>query len=413
MGIAGQRGLRDQRRVAALQEQPGGLEVADRELQAGQLRLVAAEVAAGPATSPRIAAAGGRRPRPRGRLGRPSAGRVAVSVGGPTGHVALEAAEVVVEGLPAGQVVEVGRAVAVADGAQRVRGERERLRGLGMQLVEPGARRLAPGSVHRAECSRRRRSTARAGRAGRPGRGVDPPGHAIRNTRTSVDRGGVRGIGGDGQQDLREAGRRGVRAVVQDRGPSPWSLLATISHWAPNSVGEVEDVRRRLVGEGERRHALRLGEPDREVVDHRVRCRRAARRSPPSARARTRVGARGVSAPGRRCRAAARPRTAPSAPTASTAPSHATGRVQPMRRPRRGEARVQRAQRRHDEQHVDGRRGVEERAPGRRDREQQARHEEGDQRRRAPRAAARGRGPATAAPGARSPTAGCPGTAGR
>ena len=59
-------------------------------------------------------------------------------------------------------------------------------------------------------------------------------------------------------------------------------------------------------------------------------------------------------------------------------------RAQPRHRPRPaqsspegGDARVQRAERGHDQQHRDRRRGVEERAPRRRHREQQARREEG------------------------------------
>ena len=138
-----QRGLRHQRRVAALQEQPRALEVADRELQARELRLVAAQLAAGPRHPPRIIrsrrsaapASAALRPRPRRRR---RSGRRPVAP-------SLEGAQLVRERLPAGQVVQVGRAIPVADGAQRVGGVRERLRGFRVQLVEPGARRFAPG----------------------------------------------------------------------------------------------------------------------------------------------------------------------------------------------------------------------------------------------------------------------------
>ena len=62
--------------------------------------------------------------------------------------------------------------------------------------------------------------------------------------------------------------------------------------------------------------------------------------------------------------------------TASSGPSQAIGRVQPIRRPSGREAGVEHAERGDDQQHGRRGRGVEERAPRRRDREQEAGGEE-------------------------------------
>ena len=187
------------------------------------------------------------------------------------------------------EVVEVGAPVAVAHGAQRVRGVRERLRGLRMQLVEPGARRFAPGTIHRAECSRAA-ATARAGpqRSARDARPIRR--QPIRKTRTPGD--GTRrrsGRPGPAARPPWKQAAAGSEPRPGSRATAPCVALATISHSRPElaDLARSSDVRRRLVREREGRDALRLGQPDREVVDHRRASRPAAPRSPPSRRAST------------------------------------------------------------------------------------------------------------------------------
>ena len=220
----------------------------------------------------------------------------------------------------------------------------------------------------RGACRRRRDA-----RRDRHARARDPE-HA-----DALDGLGVRRVVGDRQQDLLEARRRPGRAR---RGPpatgrgSAWRRSATWRRSGSRGRGRPPASRRAARGSGTRSvSASQIGKswmtgalPSSGAPMDAI-CSASTRRCGPWRRRcrRSRQERDREQRRARRSRAAG--------------PSHATGRVQPSRRPSGGDARVERAERGHDQQqHVDRRRGVEEGAPGRRHREQQARREEGQQR---------------------------------
>src|SRR4051794_3723666 len=235
----------DERGVATLEEQPRALEVSDRELQAGQLGLVDAELGPGATGAP---APGGGRGAGAPRLGRgrgPCVGGCAIACR--LGHavravacvrqhpgldVVLEAGEVVPERLPAPELLEVRGSVAVANAAEAVRRVAERLVRLGVQLVVPAHGRLRAGGIHRAECIGAHgygRSRSAVGASPTPA----TPLHAMRNTRTFSIAATSSGSGGIGS-------RTSWKPVASGSGPSrtaghePRSGLDVMSHWAPN-----------------------------------------------------------------------------------------------------------------------------------------------------------------------------------
>ncbi len=276
-------------------------------------------------------------------------------------------------GLPPCQLVEVGLAVAIADGPQRVRREREGFRRFGVELVVAARGRLAAGCIHRPECIGRaghgegdRAGSARA--AARHAGAGDPEHPDVARWRRR--RPGRRA----GAADLLEAGRVGVRPV-EHRRPSAVPGLGDDEPAGPEVRGEVQHVRRATrPGSASVGTALGLGEPDREVVDDGAAAveRRADRRQLPCEHV---VGALRV--PG----AAAERRQ--EGDREQGRGEDREQRPEPGHRPRpalasgqRGDAGVERPERGHDQEHRHRHRCVQERPPRRRDREQQARREE-------------------------------------
>ncbi len=370
-GRAGQVVGGHERVVAALDEQPRRLEVADGELEARELRLVAADRVAGlgrvGAGDPELVIGRARPPRrapPRGR--RATSSSLARSRSARSSSSASQL----------GDLVDVRLAVAVADTraacwprSQALQPPRRGARRSGQPRarpeVHPSARVYRPWRSFRRPHGRFRCRGARDAGAGDP----EHP-HVL-------DRLGIGRVVGDRQQDLLEAGGIGVGAV-EDRGPRAVvrsrSRSATSRRSARRGRGRPPASRRAgrawTRAPSPRARSGSRGSP--------ARSRRAARRWRPS---RGRSPGRCAPSPTRRPRspAAARTENSSEAKIASVGPSQATGRVQPRRLPSLAMPGVERAEGGDQQQHVDRGRGVEEGAPGRRDREQQARREEREQ----------------------------------
>ena len=160
-------GVADEAGVAALEEEPRRFEVAQRDLELGQLRLLLAELAT-EARRHRPAGPGSGRPRRRPparprRRRRPRRDLAALGADGRAIRpAALDRVELVAERLPAGELVGVGVAVALADGAQRVRAVPDRLRRFGAQTVDP---RVAAGARVVARTGRRPLASEYTGRS--------------------------------------------------------------------------------------------------------------------------------------------------------------------------------------------------------------------------------------------------------
>ena len=140
---------RDEAAVAALQEEPGRLQIAESDLELGEVRLVGAEL---PSQRPDI---GAECPDP-GILGTGLGGLGSTCVrrrpiGRAIGNdepracrrrAPLELVELVAERLPSAQSLAVRGAVALADAPQDVGAIGDRLVGLGLEAVDPGVDRI-------------------------------------------------------------------------------------------------------------------------------------------------------------------------------------------------------------------------------------------------------------------------------
>ena len=289
VGSLGQGDVGDERRVPALDEQPGRLEVADGELEPGELGLVAAERRRSTRRRRPASAGAGRPRRPPRRPSRrhprtPCEARSASAVASPPAR--SSPARSSVELLPAGHLVDVGLAIAVADPPERVRREAQGVGRLGVELVvaaAAGSPRVHPSRecIGRQREPRRRRARASTpAPAGRHARARDPE-HAH-----ALDGLGVRRVGGDRQQDLLEARGVGVRPV-EDRGP-----LSVVGLGDDQPLARRSGSRGRGRPTGSRRAArgwARARSPRARSGSRgsRGRCRRAEPRWPPSARAST------------------------------------------------------------------------------------------------------------------------------
>ena len=195
-----------------------------------------------------------------------SAPASAASAARSTGAVPVESAavarraivgvELVAQRLPATERFGVGLAVALAHASQRVRAVADRRLRLRVESVEAAVPNIGPGAcwLHRRLEYRGRVSWAddleRAAVAERVGRrpGSWPP-----------PRSSSRKQAAPSTPASRSAGQCVLVGVDQDD-----------AAWRRSVERQVEDVARRLVGQGQRRDPLRLGQPDREVGDDRA-----------------------------------------------------------------------------------------------------------------------------------------------
>ena len=143
-------GAGDERRVAALEEQPGVLKGPMRELEPRELGLVASDIGLQTldirAERARACIVG---PGLRGLRGRwLGVGRILVGDPLPT-RPAVRPVELVAQGLVARQLIEERGTVLADDGIEAVGGIRERGFGLGMELIEAAISSVAdPRAVH-------------------------------------------------------------------------------------------------------------------------------------------------------------------------------------------------------------------------------------------------------------------------
>ena len=366
--VAGASGFGEHRLAAALEEAPRPLEGAQGEVDAAELGLVVGQLPDEPvdllAQDPRPPLVD---PDRRGRdRDHAAIARDAIGRGRLGAAPALEPLQVVAKGLPARELLVVRLLVALPDALQRARALADRGGRLLVETVEAVTAGMRLGAC----CLHGLRSIR-----------VVSHGQTTSNARTS-SRGSGPPPAGAPRSISRKQSAPSV-AVSSTAGHWPW--LAARDHEEVRArerrvVGQVEDVHGRLVGQGERRDPLALGEPDREVRDDRAggRVERVAGDRPSAGRAPRR--ARPSRAIPRRRTAAARRRTGPTRRSRGAPRARPPGRVQPSRAPSLGDPGVEGQQRRDDQQHV-GRPGrMEERAPRRRDREDEAREQERDHR---------------------------------
>ena len=243
--------LRDQGRIAALEEQPGRLEVPDRQLEAGQLALVEAQLLAGPFD---VAAHGAQlevRGADLGGFGRQVVGsgvRIAPARdrGGhqvaPVRLEALQGPELVTQGQPVGHVLEVNLAVAVAN-ARAACSPRRRAPPRPRREARPAGGRplrcegtsIAPSVAATRPMAKRRSPRSRCRRVSRPDNRCGRPARRPRRPR--------RPDPPAWERDLPEAGSGGVGARQHRRPPA---LLRVGEHQPPRTEARVaREVQRR------------------------------------------------------------------------------------------------------------------------------------------------------------------------
>ena len=142
------RRVADERGVVAAQEEPGALEALERQVQAGQRRLLRPDARASDCLiaaqrpDPRVL-------RPRLRGGRRVALPDGVAGRGPGLRPAIRRRELVAQLTPRGHLLEVALAEPFPDGAECVRAVGHGLLGLGQEALQPAVARVAlRGVVH-------------------------------------------------------------------------------------------------------------------------------------------------------------------------------------------------------------------------------------------------------------------------
>ena len=313
--------LREQGGVAALEEEPRSLERALGELQLGELGLTVADIdgeqldvaAEGPSAG--IIGAGlGRVGSPVHRCGPGLAARA-------VGAAAVVHLERVAHRLPLAERLRVGLAIALAHAPERVRAVADRRLRLLVESVEATVPCIGPGAcwLHLT-------------------RSIGVASHGQTISKTLVSSSGSVTPAGPGPRSSSRKHAASVTSVARTAGHRPWSPPRRTTRCVPANSGwcaRSSTSDGRLVREGERRDATRLGQPDR-----------GSRRGPgrPSRPAGGRWRPSGAPAPrtGRRCRArrprsprAERRRTAPTRRSRAPVRARRPAASSPARRPSR------------------------------------------------------------------------------
>ena len=283
--------------------------------------------------------------------------------------------EVVRQPLPAAEIVEVRLPVAVARRPQRVGRVGERLRGLRVQLVEPGRRPVRCGDHPSGRVYPRRGLRRGPRRTGSRRKRSAVRSQPIRNTRIPAMAAASAGSSGTGSATSRKQAAAGA-GPSRIAGQAPCPGLPTMSQFAPNRGSDARSRTSDGVSSGSARVGMRAVSASQIGKSWITGAEPSS--GAPMARHLPRqhgVGALRVPGAGREA--------GQQGDREQRRREHRQQRTQPRHRPRPAEAAaeagqpgVQRAERRDDQQHVDRGRGVEERAPGRGHREHEARHQE-------------------------------------